>query len=287
VQEPFQQHLLALIGERHPVSAPEGLARAEHYLVRQFESYGLAVRRHGVDVGGRIYANLIGELQPPANAATRPALIVAAHYDTVPHSPGADDNGSGLAVMLETARRMKDCPVRRPIRFIAFCLEEAELLGSCAYVAEVKANGEDLEGAIVLECVGYIALEKGSQQAPAGLPIAIPQVGDFLAMIGNESSLLLIRAMEEAARQQVADLPVVSLVVPGQGDLFPDVRRSDHAAFWQHGYPAVMLTDTANFRNPHYHRPTDTIETLDFGFMEQVTRLLIAACLKLAGPESI
>jgi Zn-dependent M28 family amino/carboxypeptidase len=211
---------------------------------------------------------------------------VAAHYDTVPHSPGADDNGSGLAVMLEAARRMKDYPVRRPVRFVAFCLEEAELLGSTAYAGELKANGEELEGAIVLECVGYVAREEESQQAPAGLSVAVPVTGDFLAMIGNERSLVLVRAMEEAARQEAADLQVVSLVVPGQGELFPDVRRSDHAAFWQHGYPAVMLTDTANFRNPHYHRPTDTIETLDLGFMERVTRLLIAACLKLAGSES-
>ncbi|MCP9442683.1 MAG: M28 family peptidase, partial [Nitrospira sp.] len=137
-------------------------------------------------------------------------------------------------------------------------------------------------GAIVLECVGYASHEEGSQTIPPGVPISVPTVGNFLGVIGNHASASFTHAVAQAMSRHV---PVIPLIVPGNGELLPDTRRSDHTAFWEQGFPAVMLTDTANFRNPHYHQPSDTIETLNLDFMASVTEAVTAAILSLAGPE--
>jgi len=196
-------------------------------------------------------------------------------------SPGADDNASALAVLLETAAHLRDVPLSREVRFVAFSLEEEDLLGSLAYASSLRRAGHEIEGAIVLECVGYTCAAEGSQQKPPGVPIVVPTAGDFLAIVGNAASAGLVAAVENAARRRVPELKTVALTVPGNGELVPDTRRSDHAAFWHYGYPAVMLTDTANFRNPNYHASTDTIETLDLGFMEKVARVITAAVIHL------
>jgi aminopeptidase YwaD len=278
------RHLRALIGERHPTSSPTALRQAEDYLTEQFKVLGLDVATHPFKALGGTYHNVIG-----ARSAAHPSpegdvpLIVAAHYDTVRGSPGADDNASALAVMLETARCLRDVPLSREVRFIAFCLEEEDLLGSLAYASWLRESDQRIGGAIVLECVGYAKSEEGLQRKPPGVPVAVPTVGDFLAIVGNQASAKLAAAVEGTAKERVPDLKTVTLTVPGNGELLPDTRRSDHAAFWQYGYPAVMLTDTANFRNPHYHAATDTIETLDLGFMEKVARTVTAAVIDLAG----
>jgi aminopeptidase YwaD len=275
-----ETHLRALIGERHPVTAPAALRRAEAYLAEQFTRLGLDVSTHPFGALGSTYRNVIGTMLPQSPF---PPLIIAAHYDTVESSPGADDNASALAVLLEVARSLRGVPLARSVRFIAFCLEEEDLLGSLAYTSSLQATNEEICGAIVLECVGYARSEEGSQEKPSGVPIAVPTVGDFLGIVGNVASAHLVKAVEAAANQAVPDLRTISLVVPDNGELLPDTRRSDHASFWHYGYPAVMLTDTANFRNPHYHQPTDALETLNLAFMEQVARAVTAAAIRLCG----
>src|SRR5436309_11559491 len=274
-------HLRALLGERHPFTSPASLRRAEDYLTEEFTHLGLEVSTHSFKALGGTYRNVIATLPPLVAARPAPPLIIAAHYDTVEGSPGADDNASALAVMLEVARNLRAVPLTRNVRFIAFCLEEENLLGSLAYASSIQAAHEEICGAIVLECVGYARTEEGSQQKPTGVPVAVPTVGDFLGIVGNAASAHLVKAVEAAATQAVPDLKTISLVVPGNGELLPDTRRSDHAAFWHYGYPAVMLTDTANFRNPHYHRPSDTLDTLNLAFMAQVARAVAAAALAL------
>jgi len=275
-------HLRALLGERHPFTSPASLRRAEDYLTEQFRLLGLDITTHPFKALGGTYRNVIATLPPfQASASPLPPLIIAAHYDTVEGSPGADDNASALAVMLEVARNLRRVPLTRSVRFIAFCLEEENLLGSLAYASSLQAAHEEICGAIVMECVGYARTEEGSQQKPTGVPVAVPTVGDFLGVVGNVVSAPLVRAVEAAANLAVPELKTVSLLVPGNGELLPDTRRSDHAAFWHHGYPAVMLTDTANFRNPHYHQTTDTLETLNLAFMEQVARAVTAAAIAL------
>jgi Zn-dependent M28 family amino/carboxypeptidase len=293
----LDKHLHALIGERHPLSAPAALRQAEGYLLAQFQDLGLRISTHAFRALGGAYCNVIGTMLPQKGGGgdsppsawglspfcdAPPPLIIAAHYDTVPGSPGADDNASGLAVMLEVARSLRGTSLNREVRFIAFCLEEEDLLGSLAYAASLRASDQELYGAIVLECVGYTCCGEESQRVPPGVPVAVPSVGDFLAIVGNTTSAGLVKAVETAARQSVPALKTVSLVVPDNGEPLPDTRRSDHAAFWQYGYPAVMLTDTANFRNPHYHRPTDTLDTLDLHFMQRVAQAVIAAVLHLS-----
>jgi aminopeptidase YwaD len=283
MDDSLRSHLRALIADRHPVSSPSGLRQAQAYLAEQFRRMRLDVSLHPFRAFGGTYQNVIASIHPAADAAppNPPPLIIAAHYDTVAGSPGADDNASGLVVMLEAARVLGAMPLAREIRFIAFCLEEEDLLGSLAYVASLKAAGEDIAGAIVLECVGYTNAGKGSQLIPAATPIAVPDVGDFLAIVGNEASSALVKTIERTAGLRVPDLKTVSLVIPGKGEGLPDVRRSDHAAFWHYGYSAVMLTDTANFRNPHYHHPTDTLETLDIAFIQKVVQAVVATATGL------
>ena len=279
----MRSHLQALISERHPISSPAGLRRAQDYIADQFRRIGLEVSFHQFRALGGTYKNVIAALRPQQGSGRRtgPPLIIAAHYDTVEGSPGADDNASGLAVMLETARALSPMTLAREIRFIAFCLEEEDLLGSLAYAAALKDAGEEIAGAIVLECVGYTSEKRGSQAIPVATPIAVSDVGDFLAIVGNSVSAPLVNAFKRAATREARELKTVSLVVPAKGERLPDTRRSDHAAFWHYGYPALMLTDTANFRNPHYHRPTDTFETLDLPFMQRVVRAVTAAAISL------
>ena len=278
-----RSHLRALISERHPVSSPASLRRAQDYIAEEYRRVGLRVSFHAFRALGGTYKNVIGTLRPARAAFHRakPPLIIAAHYDTIQDTPGADDNASGLAAMLEAAGRLHEASLSCEIRFIATCLEEQDLLGSVAYAASLREANEEILGAIVLECVGYTSEREGSQTAPPATPIAVPRVGDFLGIVANTASATLAKSFEEAAKREVADLKTVLLVVPGQGEQLPDTRRSDHAAFWQFGYPALMLTDTANFRNPHYHRSTDTFETLDLSFICRVAQAVSAMATSL------
>jgi len=285
-QDRLLVHLQALIGERHPVTSPARLQRAEAYLAETFEELGLQVSTHPFEAMGGTYRNVVATLLPTRQTQGRghgaPAapLILAAHYDTVEGSPGADDNASALAALLETARRLRSADRTRAIHCIGFCLEEEGLLGSLAYAEELRAAGRDIAGALVLECVGYASEHDGSQLAPPGIPIAVPTIGNFLAIVGNTGSAALTATVARAAEPHV---PVVPFVVPGNGELLPDTRRSDHAAFWHYGFPSVMLTDTANFRNPNYHRPTDTLDTLSLKFLARVADAVTAAAVRLAG----
>ncbi len=282
------RHLRALIGERHPTTAVVALREAESDLVDQFRFLDLAVSTHPFKAFGGTYHNIVGmRLAALSSQHAAEPLIIAAHYDTVMGSPGADDNASALAVMLEVARCIRDVPLSREVRFIAFCLEEEDLLGSLAYVSSLRDASHDIAGAIVLECVGYTCAEEDSQRKPTGVPVVVPTVGDFLAIVGNQASAKLAATVAAAAKERVPDLKTVSLTVPGNGEMLPDTRRSDHAAFWHYGYPAVMLTDTADFRNPHYHRPTDTLDTLNLEFMEQVAQAVTATVIGLAGANTL
>ncbi|MFO0705389.1 MAG: M28 family peptidase [Nitrospira sp.] len=276
-------HLTALARERHPRTAPIALRDTARYLSQHFSAAGLDVTEHRFEAWGESYENVIGTTPASADQMAAP-LILAAHYDTVEGSPGADDNASGLVVLIEVARRITGIKLIRPVRFIAFCLEEENLLGSRAYVSHLLATRQVVHGAIVLECVGCASDREGTQQIPPGIPVAVPTVGNFLAVIGNQQSAPLTTRLTEAMRHSV---PVIPLVVPGNGELLPDTRRSDHTAFWEGGFPAIMITDTANFRNPHYHRPTDTIESVNLAFLSSVADAVTAGVLACTSTQGM
>ena len=279
------RHLQSLVGERHPHSAPHALTHAAEYLAARLAEYGWATSGQPFRALGKSYFNILGVKWPPGRPAKDgPApLLIGAHYDTVVGSPGADDNASGLAVLLEAADRLRHLVVARPVWLAAFCLEEHGLLGSRAFISGLKQTGQPVDGAIVLECVGYASRDAGSQRTPPGVPISLPSIGNFLGIVGNEASRDLLATVERNARRVAPNTPTIALAVPGRGESLHDVRRSDHAAFWDEGYRAVMLTDTANFRNPHYHQPSDTLDTLDLDFLEGVSEIVVGCIEDLAG----
>lgn len=281
----ISRHLEALVGERHPETSPRALRRAAHYLATQFSKSGWATSGQHVRAWGKVYRNVVATKYPdwPGQGSELPPLLIGAHYDTVSGSPGADDNASGLVVLLEVAARLRTEPLARPIWLVAFCLEEQDRLGSQAFASRLKAESRELAGAIILECVGFTRSEDGTQQIPPSVPIALPTQGDFLAIVGNEASRSLVTQLEQEARRHAPMLKPLSLVVPGTGETIPHTRRSDHASFWDIGYPAVMLTDTAHFRNPHYHRETDTMNTLNLEFISNVATTVTATAIQIAG----
>jgi Zn-dependent M28 family amino/carboxypeptidase len=163
-------------------------------------------------------------------------------------------------------------PARRPIRLVAFDLEERERSGSRAYAEHVRTEGEPLAVMVALEMLGYRNSRPGTQRYPRGLNYLYPNRADFIGLIGNLRTFAVLRQLARAMRD---DVPCEYLPVPFKGHIVPDTRRSDHASFWDLGYPAIMITDTANMRNPHYHLASDQIETLDIEFLEGVCRGLI------------
>ena len=279
----IKRHLKALVGERHPETSPCALQKAAHYLSTQFGKLGCFTGDHLVSAWGKTYRNVVGIRDPDGQGKVLPPLLVGAHYDTMPGSPGADDNASGLVVILEVAFGLRAQSLVRPVWLVAFCLEEQGRLGSQEFASRLRAERHELAGAIILECVGFARSEVGTQQVPPGVHITVPTQGDFLAIVGNEASRLLMARLEQQARQRAARPKTLSLVVPGRGEVMPHTRRSDHASFWDAGYPAVMLTDTANFRNPHYHRETDTADTLDLEFLSDVAAMVTATVIQIAG----
>ena len=253
----------------------------------QFANSGWTIGGQLVSAWGKVYRNVVATKHPDwsRQGEELPPLLIGAHYDTVSGSPGADDNASGLVVLLEVASRLRARPLVRPVWLVAFCLEEQDRLGSQAFVSRLKAERRELAGAIILECVGFARSEAGTQQTPPNVPIAVPTQGDFLAIVGNEASRSLVLQLEQEAQRHAAQLKPLSLVVPGRGEAIPHTRRSDHASFWDADYPAVMLTDTANFRNPHYHRETDTVDTLNLEFLSNVVATVTATVIQIAGAQ--
>ncbi len=267
---------------RHP-GAPEALRAAAGFIHTELAATGLAVERQPFAWKDASFDNVVG--RRAGSDAARPWVVVGAHFDSTPHTPGADDNASAVAVMLEAARLLAGWLPAATIEFVGFNLEEIQQLvppiyrvGSLAYVRRLKAEGRRVAGALVLEMVGFTGPR---QTVPAAVQLVkrIPATGDFLAAVGDGRSGPLLEAMERAARDV---MPLVTLGVPLRGWLVPDTRRSDNARFWDAGYPALMVTDTADLRNPHYHRATDTPDTLDYGFMAKVAEVVVRALKELA-----
>lgn len=214
----INRHLEALVGERHPETSPRAFRRAAHYLATQFAKF-VATGGQLVSAWGKVYRNVVAIRSPdrPRQGEELPHFLIGAHYDTVSGSPGADDNASGLVVLLEVASRLSARPLARPVWLVAFCLEEQDRLGSQAFASRLKAERRELAGAIILECVGFARSETGTQEAPPDIPIAVPTQGDFLAIVGNEASRSLVLQLEQAAQRHAAQLKPLSLVVPGRG----------------------------------------------------------------------
>ena len=380
--EKLYRHVLRLEGIRHPVSDPDGLNRAAEYISDQLSLLGARVGEQTFSLQGFDFP--FRNVEGVINEGKSPELLITSHYDTVRNSPGADDNASAVAAMLETARVLIDRRMDATVRFVSFSLEEenpdvagqileygrnvgilderfryttlhsrrviqthlkirtaarqggipmadswmkadrelsreltpdekrylnhmrelsatgegtawignSSLIGSKVWAEKAKSEEKQLIGVINLETIGYRSTRSHSQRFPPGLDIRSfirhkvdleESVGDFIAVISDARSSFLGQAFFEQCRHPSVDIPALLVAIPhdmGQiSRLLPDVLRSDHSSFWKKGYPAIMLTDTADFRTPYYHTPGDTIDKLDFHFIGQVCQATVMTAI--------
>jgi aminopeptidase YwaD len=283
--ERLRSHIAQLAGAPRPAESLQ-LEAARRYVGHCFEEAGWLVKRHpfqsvGDDGLNRSGVNLIA--RHGRFSGSRPVLCVGAHLDSRPDTPGADDNASGVAALLEIARLLPhNWPVQPELdlELAAFDLEENGMLGGAEHARLSRSGGVDLRGMISLEMLGYCDHRPGSQLLPRQLVGQYPETGNFIAVIGNQNSETLIARFRQGA-ETVATLPVESLLVPDNGNSLQATRLSDHSPFWDAGYPALMITDTSFLRNPHYHMPSDTLETLDFDFLGRVSQGCLAAVREL------
>ena len=279
----LQKHVERLagdIGERN-VFAPEALQRAALYIEDEWRTMGYDVERQVYDVSGVPCANLVATRQ--GTARHNEILLLGAHYDSVIGSPGANDNASGVAAVLEIARMFHAVEPTLTVRFVAFVNEEPPFFwtheqGSMVYAQAAKRRGDDIRLMACLETIGCYSDQPGSQSYPPFFRFFYPNRGDFIGIVSNFGSRPAMQRLAAAFRaRSYFPLQTVSTF-----RLIPGVSWSDHRSFWRQGYPAVMVTDTAFYRYRHYHAATDTPDKLAFPKLAQVTLGLFEAFAILA-----
>jgi Zn-dependent M28 family amino/carboxypeptidase len=277
MKDRLHDHLNQIVRERDPYLASAGHFFVRQYIREQFQLWG-EVETHEFRIRDNVHQNLILNL-PSLNKKNAPPILIGAHYDAVPGTPGADDNASGVAALLELAKAFAAQPPKSPVRLVAFDLEEYGLLGSVAYAEHLKQNKQPLRLMLSLEMLGYCDRALNTQRYPAGLQYIYPNRGDFIALVGNLTTLIDLFRLKRNLRR--AGTPCEVLPVPQQGKMVRPTRLSDHSPFWDRGYRAIMVTDTAFMRNPHYHQTSDRLETLDLDFLTGVCQGLIDGIGKL------
>jgi Zn-dependent M28 family amino/carboxypeptidase len=268
LSEKLRRHVSVLAADQRNTD----LERAARYIESAFAAAGLNPSSHRFESGGRTVRNV---------EAGKGAVVVGAHYDTVPGSPGADDNASAVAVLIELASMMKGAK----IRFVAFANEEPPYfmgpeMGSWASAKRSRDAGERVRAMFSLEMLGYYRDAPGSQRYPAPLGFFYPDRGDFIAFVGDIGARALVRKSISLFRQHAA-FPCEGVAAPA---FIPGVTWSDHWSFRDQGFPAIMITDTAFYRYPHYHLPSDTPDKLDYERMARVT-LGLASMLQALSEE--
>jgi hypothetical protein len=265
----------------------DALQRTSDYIVSEMKRYGYAVSLQPYQFQGNTYSNVSVEIRGKKSPGK--ILIIGAHYDTVTGTPGADDNASGIAGLLELTRLLYNRAFDKTLRFVAFTLEEPPLfrsktMGSYVYARSLKRKGEDIDGMICLEMIGYFTDNPESQFFP--LPFFrwfYPEQGNFITLVSNIQSKGFLNQIKRAFKKGTS-LPVESISTVS---VIPGIDFSDHRSFWKFGYNALMVTDTAFFRNPNYHGNGDTAETLDYERMAEVVLGLKSAIEERAGITAI
>jgi len=274
------RQLAEVIGERN-VYRPEALHAARRYIGQAWEAQGYEVTSQDYEVEGITCSNLeitrIGSRHPDQ------FILVGAHYDSVVGSPGANDNGSGVAALLELSLQLRDLAPDRSIRMVAFTNEEPPFFqtnrqGSRVYAKAARVRGDDIRLMIALETMACFRSEPGSQRYPPLFRHFYPDRGDFIALVANLRSRRIMHRLA-AAYRQVSDFPLEHLATIS---LVPGISWSDHLSFWRHGYRALMVTDTAFYRYAHYHSAMDTPDKLDYQSLARVTEGLSGAICLLA-----
>jgi Zn-dependent M28 family amino/carboxypeptidase len=259
------------IGERNVLKHPQALDRAAEWIQSEFAATGLTLGAQIYTVDGHACRNL--DVEIPGRTRPQEIVIVGAHYDSVVGSPGANDNGTGVAATLALLRRFAHRPQNRTLRFVAFVNEEppyfqTEKMGSAVYAKRCRGQKEKIAAMVCLETIGYYSDEPKSQHYPPPYGMLYPSVGNFIGFVGNQASADLVRQAVGAFRQS-EQFPSEGGALP---DFVPGVGFSDHWSFAKEGYPAVMVTDTALYRYPNYHEAGDTIDKIDFDRTARVVR---------------
>ena len=278
-------HLSVEIGERNVLNRPRELAIAADWIETEFKAAGYDVQRQRYDVSGVTCCNLQAELLGKTRAEE--IVVVGAHYDTVTGTPGANDNTSGVAAVLALARMFSKRNTDRTLRFVALVNEEppyfqTEEMGSLVYTRGCRKRGENVVAMLSLETIGCYSDAAGSQKYPPPFGMLYPSEGNFIGFVGNLESGDLVRQAVETFRKN-EKFPCEGCALP---EIVPGVGLSDQWSFWQEGYAALMITDTAMFRYPYYHTPEDTIDKIDFDRMARVVRGLekVVTSLSSAAP---
>ena len=269
------------IGPRH-AARPGSLERAADYIADAFARAGLRADRDVYQGASAWFENIQVEIPGVGDGAQ--IVILGAHYDSVPLSPAANDNGSGIAALIELARLSRDKQFHRTLRFVAFANEELPYshtpdMGSRVYARRARAANEPIIAMLALETIGFYTDRPNSQRYPAPLRWFYPHTGNFLGFVGDVAARPIVAAAIAAFRQH-ARLPSEGATLPR---LLSDIGRSDHKSFWDAGYPAFMVTDTAPFRYPEYHSPRDTPDKLDFARLTLAVEGLVHVVDQLAG----
>jgi Zn-dependent M28 family amino/carboxypeptidase len=284
MEENIKRHIKVLavdIGERNYIQY-QNLERTADYIKGEFKSLGFKPEEQIYHIEDRPYRNIIAT-QSGLTKKDK-IIIVCAHYDTVWGSPGADDNASGVAGLLELARLLQKNNFEKTIKFIATTNEEPPFfmsmdMGSYKYAQEARRKNEDIEVVLCLESIGFYSDKKGSQVYPPIFNLFYPDKGNFIALVSNLSSARFLNRIVKEFKK-TSDLPAEHLSAPIF--LAQAISFSDNWSFWQFGYKAVMITDTAFYRNPYYHTQEDTPEKLDYKSMSKVIEGLYNALIKLA-----
>ncbi len=274
-------YLSEKIGQRSYLDT-DRLALAADFIEKKLISFGCSVQKQEFPYKKNLYYNIWTEIKGLGTAGND-IMVIGAHYDSVVGTPGADDNASGVAGLLELVRLTTENPLRRTVRFVAFTLEEppafmTSRMGSYIYAESLRNEGAKVHGMISLEMLGYYCTEEGCQLYPSSFfTFFYPKKGNFISFVGNLFSRAFTRQVEKAFRE-VSSFPVESLSAPA---FIPGVDFSDHRSFWKFGYRAFMITDTAFYRNPNYHSPGDTAGTLDYEKLAEVVAGLYKALKKI------
>ena len=271
------EYLSVKIGDRH-LWKEGSLNNAADYIESVFTSSGYTVSRQTYLCYGQTVSNLIAE----KNGTDQEVVIIGAHYDTVPGSPGADDNASAVAGLLELARLHRERSNKKTFVFVAFANEESPCfgsnkMGSMVYAKHLKEQRKLVEVMVSLEMIGFFSKERMQAYPLPGMGLIYPKTGNFIGVVGNFRSSKYVSFFKKGIRKY-SNIRVQSLMAP---EFFGGINLSDNYAFWQHGYKAVMVTDTSFFRNRNYHQETDTIDSLDFYKMAEAVKGLHFALREL------
>jgi Iap family predicted aminopeptidase len=276
------QKLAGEIGERNVARYPQ-LLEAAKYIAETLSADGYEVRRDSYEVQGTACSNV----EASREGVSGDIVLIGAHYDSVFGSPGANDNASGVAGLLALAHRFASTRNSMTLRFVAFVNEEpfyfqSPQMGSYVYAERSQKRGDRIMAMISLETIAYYSSQPGSQHYPIpGLGLLYPRTGDFIGFVSNVGSRSLLRRTIGEFRRH-ASIPSEGAALPG---FVPGVSWSDQWSFWQHGYPGIMVTDTAPFRYPHYHAPSDTPDKLDYDSFTRVVGGMEKVIQHLANPE--